>query len=96
MNIKLFLKKESVIVSIILVVAIIISISLFAFKPVAEKQQVVEELPLAEFVRAKIESLPMTVLSQGSVTAKTHIDLVAEVSGRITHMAQLKSNGGFF
>ncbi|VAW63800.1 hypothetical protein MNBD_GAMMA09-1107 [hydrothermal vent metagenome] len=96
MNIKLFFKKEIVVVGVILIVAIVVSISLFAFKPVAEKQQVIEELPLAEFVLAKTESLPMTVLSQGSVTAKTHIDLVAEVSGRITHMAQLKSNGGFF
>ena len=84
------------IVLLVLGAAIIISLLLYYLKPVAEKQSLRQLPPLAEFVTARSESLAVPVFSQGSIKAETRIKLVAEVSGRISQMAQLKSNGGFF
>ncbi len=89
-------KKQTLVVLAVFTVSVVIASLLFVLKPVAEKQQVTAVLSLAEYVRVNIQPASITVRTQGSVSAKTHINLVAEVSGRITHMAQLKSNGGFF
>ncbi|MCW9048269.1 MAG: efflux RND transporter periplasmic adaptor subunit [Gammaproteobacteria bacterium] len=89
-------KTQWPIVLVIFIVAIGISFALYVFKPVAEKKISKEEYPLAEYVVANIKSVAVPVFSQGSVTAKTYIKLVAQVNGRITHMAKLKINGGFF
>jgi len=89
-------KKQTLVVLAVFTVSIVIASLLFLFKPIAEKQPVKVALSLAEFVRVNIQPARITVRTQGSVSAKTYINLVAEVSGRITHMAQLKLNGGFF
>ncbi len=89
-------KKQLPRVLFILVIAIAIAVILNAYKPVAEKKVVKEELPFAEYVVAELKTLSIPVFSQGSIKAKTNIKLVAEVSGRVTHMAKIKRNGGFF
>lgn len=89
-------KKEWLIVSGILVFALAVASLLFVFKPSAEKLAVKDEPPLAEYVQVKVKDVAIPVYSQGSVNAKTQIKLVAEVSGRVTQMAQLKLDGGFF
>lgn len=89
-------KKEWLIVGAILILAAVISVLLYMLKPVAEKLPVKDAPPLAEYVVANSQTVAIPVFSQGTINAKTHINLVAEVSGRITHMAQLKHNGGFF
>ena len=90
------LKKQWPIVSIIIVLAISIAVLLDAFKPVAIKKVVKDEYPVAEFVVADIESTSVPVVSQGTIKAKTYIKLVAEVNGRVNHIAKLRFNGGFF
>lgn len=90
------LKKQWIIVGGILMVAIFIATLLFVFKPKAEKIAVKDVPPLAEFVLASYQNIAIPVASQGNINAKTNIKLVAEVSGRVTQMAQLKLNGGFF
>ena len=89
-------KKQWPIVLGVLIQAIVISFLLNFFKPVADKKVSKEEYPLAELVIANKQLVAVPVVSQGSVKAKTYIKLVAEVNGRITHMAKLKINGGFF
>lgn len=89
-------KIQLAIVAGILLLAIFLATLLFVFKPKAEKLAVKDEPPLAEFVLAKYVDIPIPVTSQGNIAAKTNIKLVAEVSGRVTQMAQLKLNGGFF
>jgi len=89
-------KKQWPIVVGVLLIAFFIAFLLTAFKPRAEKKVVKSESPVAEYIVAKLTSLAVPVVSQGSVKAKTEIKLVAQVSGRITHMAKLKHNGGFF
>jgi len=89
-------KKQWPIVLVVFILAIGISFLLYFFKPVADKKISKVEFPLAEFVIANLKPVAVPVVSQGSVKAKTVIKLVAQVSGRITHMAKLKINGGFF
>jgi len=89
-------KKQWSIVVVILLLAISIAVLLNIFKPEAEKKVTKDEPPVAEFVTANIKSTAVPVSSQGSVKAKTYIKLVAEVNGRVTHVAKLKFNGGFF
>ncbi len=89
-------KKQWPIVIAILLFAFVIAFLLTVFKPQAEKKAIKNSRPLAEFIVAQSQSISVPVISQGSVKAKTRIKLVAEVSGRITQMAKLKFNGGFF
>jgi len=89
-------KKQWPIVVVILFLAVCVAVLLTVFKPVAEKKVVKDEFPVAEFIVANLKSTAVPVTSQGSIKAKTYIKLVAEVSGRVTHMAKLKFNGGFF
>jgi len=89
-------KGEWRIVLIILTIAILISVLLYLFKPVAEKRPVQAEPPLVEYVVAEEDSVEIPVFSQGSINPQIQIKLLAEISGRITQMAQLKLKGGFF
>lgn len=89
-------RKQWPVVIAILMLAVVVAFVLNFFKPEAEKKAVKDEFPLAEFVVARSELIAIPVVSQGSIKAKTYIKLVAEVSGRISQMAKLRFNGGFF
>jgi len=89
-------KKQWPIVIGILSIAFLVAYFLTAFKPEAEKKQLKNELPVAEYIVAHSQLTAVPVISQGSIKAKTNIKLIAEVSGRITQMANLKFAGGFF
>jgi len=89
-------RKQWPVVIAILMLAVVVAFVLNFFKPEAEKKAFKEEFPLAEFVVARSELIAIPVVSQGSIKAKTYIKLVAEVSGRISQMAKLRFNGGFF
>jgi len=89
-------KKQWPVVVTILAIAFFIAFLLTAFKPQADKKTLQSAPPLAEYIVATSQATSVPVISQGSVKAKTEIKLVAEVSGRITQMAKLKFNGGFF
>jgi len=89
-------KRQWPIVVAIFILAFLISFALYFFKPQAEKKVSKEEYPLAEYVVASLKPVAIPVVSQGSIKAKTYIKLVAQVNGRITHVAKLKINGGFF
>lgn len=89
-------KRQWPIVVVIFMVAFSIAFALYFFKPQADKKVSKEEYPLAEYVVASKKPVAIPVVSQGSIKAKTYIKLVAQVNGRITHVAKLKINGGFF
>ncbi len=89
-------KRQWPVVVAILMSALFIAFLLTAFKPQAEKKAIKSSPPQAEYIVAHSQLMAVPVVSQGSVKAKTRIKLVAEVSGRITQMAKLKFNGGFF
>ncbi len=89
-------KTQILYVAVILIAAVIVSVLLFVFKPVAEKKQAKEAPPLAEYLVVREEQLAIPVFSQGTIVASKQIKLVAEVSGRIAEVASDKFNGGFF
>lgn len=80
----------------VLFVAIIISVLLILFKPVAEKEPSTDAPPFVETVTAVAETIAVPINSQGTVRPSQQIRMIAEVSGRITHVAEDKMNGGFF
>ncbi len=80
----------------ILFVAIVSAYLLNAFKPAADKKTVKASYPPVEIIQAQFKDVSIPVISQGSIKARTRIKLVAEVSGRVTELAKLKNNGGFF
>jgi len=69
---------------------------LIANKREIKPEPVVEILPVVEVVSVKAEPHRFTVRSQGEVAARTEIDLVAEVSGKIVWVADDFTEGGFF
>lgn len=90
-----FKKQLPKIISVIFLSAVV-AYMLNMYQPEVEKKIVKDELPFVEYIVAKTQSMSIPVMSQGSVSAKTVIKLVAEVSGQVKHMAKLKFNGGFF
>ena len=89
-------KKEKVIVAGILAVGVLLAVLLNVFKPEADKKPVKDDPPMVEIVGAVNQTVSIPVFSQGSVNPKTHIKLIAEVSGQVVEIAQIKNNGGFF
>lgn len=59
-------------------------------------QAVDREPPLVESMTAQPRVLPMTIRSQGVVSPRVAIDLVAEVSGKIVEVHPAFVTGGFF
>ena len=89
-------KKEWLIVVGILAVGVLLAVLLNVFKPEADKKPVKDNPPMVEFVSAIKQAVSIPVFSQGSVNPKTHIKVIAEVSGQVVEIAQIKNNGGFF
>ncbi len=88
--------RQRIYVVIVLIIAAAISSLLFVFKPVADKKPVREKPPVAEYVIARPEQLSIPVYSQGSVSARQQIKLVAEVNGRVKRVAEHKFRGERF
>lgn len=81
---------------LVLLVAAGAAWTIFAFAPRTEQQAVEPAIPTVEIVVAEPQSLHLNVLSQGVVTPREQIDLVAEVSGKVVHVHPALVAGGFF
>jgi len=69
----------------------------YYFKPTQER--VSQQSPQAievSIVEARPKTHQLTVVSQGNISPKYEIDLIAQVSGRIEFVAPNFANGGFF
>ncbi|WP_341325210.1 efflux RND transporter periplasmic adaptor subunit [Methylotuvimicrobium sp. KM2] len=53
-------------------------------------------LPMVEIVRVKPQTVRLNVMSQGVVTPREEIDLIAEVSGKIVELNPALLSGGYF
>lgn len=53
-------------------------------------------VPTVQIVRAEPQTLKLNVLSQGVVTPREEIDLIAEISGKVLQMHPALVSGGFF
>ena len=67
-----------------------------SLKKAPSKKERLVQVPSIEVVTAKPNKVTLTVYSQGTVTARTAIDLVAEVSGKIIDVAPNFREGNTF
>tara|TARA_B100001093_G_scaffold520489_1_gene616688 strand:- start:7809 stop:9023 length:1215 start_codon:yes stop_codon:yes gene_type:complete len=89
-------QKIIVTASVFFAGALLISATYY-FKPTQER--VLQQSPQAievSIVEARPKTHQLTVVSQGTISPKYEIDLIAQVSGRIEFVAPNFANGGFF
>ena len=81
----------------LLVVGAVMIAALILLKPRPEPRPAVERpLPEVKVVFAQPQTLALNVTAQGTVLPRRQIDLVSQVSGRITAVASAFVDGGFF
>ncbi len=95
MNIGRIILSSVLVVGVVAVIGgVVVGLAATAAQP--ERQEVVPR-PTAVFVtEAEPTPIQLAVRTQGEVTPLTEIDLVAQVSGRITFVNPSFVNGGFF
>jgi RND family efflux transporter MFP subunit len=72
-----------------------------AWKMVETRPEVVKEpvemiVPTVRAINVKPESVRLSIYSQGTVTARTETDLVAEIPGKVLYVSPSLAAGGFF
>lgn len=80
----------------VVIVTMILFSGLMALKQAPDKKPQVKQGYLVETVQLAPEDVPLQVESQGVVRAKRRISLVAEVSGKIHHVADNFADGATF
>jgi len=81
---------------LIVLLACSASAALYLFRGEPPQQAVAAPRLSVDAIEVTAETLTLEVISQGSVTPSLETQLVAEVQGRITHMAENFVAGGFF
>ncbi|MFT5117726.1 MAG: RND family efflux transporter MFP subunit [Kiritimatiellia bacterium] len=82
---------------IILVLAALVGFGIYWLRPQPKiRPPVAVKPPIVSVVRVVLQRQQMTVDTQGTVMPSREINLVAEVSGRVTAVNDSFSNGGFF
>lgn len=81
---------------VVVAVGMALAIGIVWTGPQVEVRQAVDRVPVVETMRARAETLRMTVAAHGAVVPKTESNLVAEVSGRVVAVAPAMVSGGFF
>jgi multidrug efflux pump subunit AcrA (membrane-fusion protein) len=64
--------------------------------PKSERKTSAPVTPLVEVMALQPQSYSVTIKSRGTVTPRTQSTLVAEISGKITEVADKLREGGFF
>jgi RND family efflux transporter MFP subunit len=73
-----------------------VSWAIFAFRPQPVQQASEASIPKVEVIKARPQTVKLNVHSQGIVTPREEIDLVAEVSGKVVQIHPALVAGGFF
>ncbi len=76
--------------------SVFLAILILANPPKIEKKPIERTLPVVKVMQAHPEVVQLAVKSQGTVTPQTEVNLIAEVSGRVTYVASSFKNGGYF
>lgn len=83
-------------VALVLTVGSIASFALFSFKKPPEKKPQAVLAPLLEATAVSAETIQMTVEGFGSVRPRMEVQVVPQVSGKVTQCHPQLINGGFF
>ena len=81
---------------LVLVGAFLVVTLLFVSRPEPRRTHPLPPVPFVEVVEAMPRSLRLSVVAHGTVEPRTESDLVAEVRGRVTHVAPALEAGGTF
>lgn len=81
---------------LVVVAGILLAIAIVATGPEVEVQHADDAAPIVETIRARSDTVRMTVTAHGAVAPKTQSNLVAEVSGRVVSVSPAMVSGGFF
>ncbi|MAR93095.1 MAG: hypothetical protein CML06_19790 [Pseudomonadales bacterium] len=74
----------------------IVSVALFMARPEAQHQPLDIKPPLVTVTEVQAKSASIPVLTRGTVTPGTEIQLISEVSGQVLELSPNFANGGFF
>lgn len=81
----------------IIIVGLMLIAGLWYFKPQPAKRPPVKpQAPIVESVIAEPQAYQVSVTTQGTVSPKRQISLIAEVSGRVVSLSENFVSGGFF
>ncbi len=80
----------------VLVAAVAVAFLMVALKPEVETRTPIVAAPLVRVEVVKVESLQMTVKSQGTVMPRNESQLIPEVSGKVLWVSPSLAAGGFF
>ncbi len=80
----------------IVAVAVLVAVLLFVFKPRAEKKPAPYQPPPVSWMEISPQTVSIPVQSQGTVEAKTTINLSVEVAGRISKISEQLNDGEYF
>ncbi|MCY4057780.1 MAG: efflux RND transporter periplasmic adaptor subunit [Gammaproteobacteria bacterium] len=81
---------------VVVAAGVVLAIVIVATGPEVSVQPAVDRIPIVETVRARSETVRMSVTAHGAVVPKTQSNLVAEVSGSVVSVAPAMVSGGFF
>ena len=81
---------------LVVAAGVAIAVAIVATGPEVEVRAAPDQAPLVETMRARAETIRMTVAAHGAVVPKTESNLVAEVSGRVVAVSPAMVSGGFF
>ncbi len=74
----------------------LLAVVIVLFPPSVDQQEPPSPPPKVQVATVSLQSVPLSVRSQGRVMAKTEIDLVSGVSGNIVKISPAFVSGGFF
>jgi RND family efflux transporter MFP subunit len=72
------------------------ALKMYEARPVVETEAVEKVIPVVRVMPVQLESIRLSIHSQGTVTARTVTELVPEIAGRILYISPSLVSGGFF
>ncbi|MCY3841653.1 MAG: efflux RND transporter periplasmic adaptor subunit [Gammaproteobacteria bacterium] len=81
---------------VVVATGVVLAVAIVATGPEVEVQPAADRVPIVETLRARSETVRMSVTAHGVVAPKTESNLVAEVSGSVVSVAPAMVSGGFF
>ena len=81
---------------VVIAIAALATIALFRSRPEVPTQARPVELPSVRVATVVVQDLPMTVVSQGTVSPRIESQLVPEIAGRVMWASPSFASGGFF
>lgn len=87
---------QPLLVLAILLSGFFVAKGLTLFKSEPPKHQAISYAPLVNTIRSQVKTRALTIRGTGTLQARTRVDIVPQVSGRVSYIHQQLRAGGFF